>query len=333
VCIYEIVDISDFTITLQEKLEFKQPIQPGMFSDSVIIKWKQGASAPVRNGYHNSVLHEGKIYIGGGNEHGLTKPSHMIDIYDPKENCWNPSPINVPYHWFAMTTFNNQLVVVGGKDRSGHVTDRVFILDSNNQLKSYTNMIAPRYLVTAVSHLQNLLVVGGKGNNYQLLASTEVFDSISGQWHVTGDLPLPHCSLQAAISDNNIYLLGGGGQDSSSSKVFTASLDMLSNKNLRWDSHLTTPWNRSTPVSFHGRELVIVGGRRRKETGNHNYVHTSDIYVLNKITHHWHAVEHIPSSRVAPVVVSMDNTIIVIGGVDEDGHFTNTVWIGSCDSI
>ena len=108
--------------------------------------WKQGASAPVHNGYHNAVLYEGKIYIGGGNEHGLTKPSHRIDIYDPKENCWSSSPINVPNHWFAMTVLNNQLMIIGGKDRYGHVTDRVFILGSNNQLRFYTTMITPRCL-------------------------------------------------------------------------------------------------------------------------------------------------------------------------------------------
>ena len=80
---------------------------------------------------------------------------------------------------------------------------------------------------------------------------------------------------------------------------------MLSSKNLKWDSHLITPWNRSTPVSLQGRELVVVGGRRKKETGNHNYAHTSDIYVLNKITHNWDVAEQIPSPRVAPVVVNM----------------------------
>ena len=179
-----------------------------------------------------------------------------------------------------MTVLNNQLMIIGGKNTYGHVTDRVFILGSNNQLRFYTTMITPRCLATAVSHQQNLLVVGGKGSNYHLLASTEIFDSTSGQWHMTGDLPSPHCSLQAAVSDNTIYLLGGGSQNSSSSYVFTASLDMLSSKNLKWDSHLSTPWNRSTPVSLQGRELVVVGGRRKKETGNHNYKQLKYIHTL-----------------------------------------------------
>ena len=84
-----------------------------------------------------------------------------------------------------MTVLNNQLMIIAGKDRCGKVTDRVFIIDNNNQLRFYTTMITPRCLATAVSRQQNLLVVGGKGSNYHLLASTEIFDSISGQWHMT----------------------------------------------------------------------------------------------------------------------------------------------------
>ena len=114
-------------------------------------------------------------------------------------------------------------------------------------------MNTPRCLATAVGHQQNLLVVGGKESTHQLLASTELFDSVSGQWHETSDLPSPHCSLQAVTTGNTIYLLGGGSQDSSSSKVFTVSLDMINNKELK---SINTPWNQSTPVSTQGRELL-----------------------------------------------------------------------------
>lgn len=273
------------------------------------------------------MLYEGKIYIGGGNEPG-SKPSHRIDVYHPTENYWSPSAIIVPYHWFAMTILNSQLLLAGGEDRSSNITNKVFLLDSSNQLKDYTKMITSRCLATAVGHQKNLLIAGGKDSNYQPLASTEVFDSISGQWYATGDLPSPHCSLQAAVADNTVYMLGGASQGSRSSpKVLTASLDTLSNKKLKWESHLSTPWNRSTPVSIQGKRLLVVGGR--KKIGDRN-AHTSNIYLLNEVNRSWKPVQQIPSPRDAPVVVSMADTFIVIGGVDEDGQFTNTLWIGSC---
>jgi len=313
---------------LQRQLACNHFLKPDLFSGPVTIKWEQGASAPVRNGYHNTVLYKGKIYIGGGNEPG-SKPSHRIDVYHPNDNCWSPTPINVLYHWFAMTLFNNQLILAGGEDRSSNITNRVFLLDSRNQLKDYSKMITSRCLATAVGHQKNLLVAGGKDSSYNPLASTEVFDSITGQWYVTGDLPSPHCSLQAAIADNTVYMLGGASNlgSRSSPKVLTASLDMLSNKQLNWDSRLSTPWNRSTPVSINGKRLLIFGGRKR--IGD-RYARTSDIYLFNKVNQSWQAVEQIPLPRDAPAVVYMADTFIVIGGVAEDGQFTNTVWIGSC---
>ena len=92
---------------------------------------------------------------------------------------------------------------------------------------------------------------------------------------------------------------------------------MLSSKNLNWHSHLGT--GQLQLVCNENQWLLEKGGRRI----------TSDFYVLNKITHHWDVVEQILSPRVAPVVVSMADTIIVIGRVDDNGQFTNTVWIGS----
>jgi len=54
-------------------------------------------------------------------------------------------------------------------------------------------------------------------------------------------------------------------------------------------------------------------------------VYTSDIHVPYKTNNSWEMVEQIPSTRVAPVLVNMDDTIVVIGGVDECGRVNNTV--------
>ena len=68
-----------------------------------------------------------------------------------------------------------------------------------------------------------------------------------------------------------------------------------------------------------------------KKTGS-DYVLTSDINMFNKVSHSWEAIGHIPSARSGPAVVSVaDNKIVVVGGCDDNGQYTNTVWIGSCE--
>ena len=265
--------------------------------------------------------------MGGGYETGY-EPSYIINCYDPVNNSWSSS-INIPYYDFAMTTLNNKLVTAGGWDRSSKRTAQVFTLDAG-QLKKYTKMITARSEATAAGHQGMLIITGGVDDKHKKLSSTELFDSNNGQWYKCSDLPQPHSWLQSVIVDNILYLLGGnnkGGYDSPA--VFTAPLDTLSTHQLKWNTHQDTPWCYSAPVSVNGTHLLIVGGY--KYTGGKN-TFTSDIHKLNKVSHSWEAIGHIPSARSLSAAVSTaDNRVIVIGGLNDKGEATNTVWIGSCE--
>ena len=131
------------------------------------------------------------------------------------------------------------------------------------------------------------------------------------------------------IVDNILYLLGGVDNDRNySPAVFTAPLDNLSSHQLKWSTHQDTPWCNSAPVSVHGTHLLIVGGI--KKTGD-KYTRTSDVYKLNKVNYSWEAMGRLPSARNAPAAVSTGDRVIVIGGINDKGEDTNTIWIGSCE--
>ena len=265
--------------------------------------------------------------MGGGTETGW-KPSYIINCYDPINNSWSSS-INTTYCDFFMTTLNNKLVTTGGEDRSYKKTAQVFTLDAG-QLKKYTKMITARSAATAAGHQGMLIITGGVDDNKKKLSSTELFDSNNGQWYKCSDLPQPHSWLQSVIVDNILYMLGGINKDGRySPAVFTAPLDTLSTHQLKWNTHQDTPWCASAPVSVNGTHLLIVGGY--KSTGGKD-TFTSDIHKLNKVSHSWEAIGHIPSARdVAAAVSTADNRVIVIGGLNDKGGITNTVWIGSCE--
>ena len=291
------------------------------------IKWEEGAPAPLGCVEHTAVWLNGLVYVGSGYESGVG-PSHDINCYDPVNNSWS-SPINTPYSLFAMTTLNSKLLIAGGEDKSGKKTNQILTMAAG-QLKNYTKMITARSYATATGHQGMLIITGGMDNKYKILSSTELFDSSNGQWYVTNDLPQPHTLLQSVIVDNILYLLGGSNKDTrSSSAVFTAPLDTLSRHQLKWNTLQDTPWCRSAPVSVYGTHLLIVGGS--KKIGD-KFTCTSDVYKLNKVSHSWEAIGHNPSARSAEAAVSTaDNRVIVIGGRNDKGELTNTVWIGSCD--
>jgi len=267
----------------------------------------------------------GQVYVGGGFDTEVG-PSYTINCYNPVNNLWNSSPIHTPYCHFAMTTLNNNLLIAGGEDKHYKKTNQVLTIDAG-QLKNYTKITTARAYATAVGHQGMLIITGGMDDMYKKLSSTELFDTNNKQWYICSDLPQPHCWLKSAHVDNILYLLGGYNKDGASPAVFTAPLDTLSSHQLKWNTYQDTPWCGSAPVSVQGTNLLIVGGS--KKIGNEI---ASDVYKLNKVSHSWEAIGHIPSARSSSAAVSTtDNRIIVIGGENDKGEDTNTEWIGSCE--
>ena len=277
---------------------------------------------------HTAVWLSGLVYVGGGYE--TEEASYIINCYDPVNNSWRSS-ISTPYCFFAMTTLNNNLLIAGGRDNSYKRTNRILTMDAGQlTLKNYTKMIAARKFATATGHQGMLIITGGDGDGRKILSSTELFDSRNGQWYTCNDLPQPHSELKSVIVDDILYLLGGFDKNNHlSPAVFTAPLDTLSRHQLKWNTLQDTPWCRSAPVSVYGTHLLIIGGGNK--IGD-KHTRTSDVYKLNKVSHSWEAIGHIPSARSLSAAVSTaDNRVIVIGGQNDENETTNTVWIGSCD--
>ena len=291
------------------------------------IKWEERAPAPMGCYGHVAVWLNGLVYVGGGYETGW-EPSYTICCYDPVNDSWG-SPMDTPQCKFAMTTLNNNLLTAGGYDQSNRKANVILIMDAGH-LKYYTKMITARSSATAAGHQGMLIITGGMDDKNNKLSSTELFDSNNGQWYMCNDLPQPHHCLQSVIVDNILYLLGGYNKDGVSPATFTASLDTLSRHQLKWNTFQDSPWCTPALVSVTGTHLLVVGGT--KLIGRHEYTRTSEIYELNRVSHSWEAIGHIPSARSSQSAINTaDNRLIVIGGLDDKAEITNTVWIGSCD--
>ncbi|XP_065905003.1 uncharacterized protein [Dysidea avara] len=305
---------------------------PDVFSGPVSIKWREGTPAPENQAYHTAVFHEGNIYVGGGINQQKGDPSFKIEVYNPEKDMWGAS-IDLSRCWFALTTLNNRLVIAGGQTSGLKVTKKIFLLESY-RLKLYcTKMTKPRFKASAVGHQGTLIIVGGltEGKKcYEIIPSTELFDSINKQWYTTDQLPLPQYGLRSVIADNVLYLLGGIDQDGKASPaVFTASLDTLFSFQLKWISHQDFLWLRSAPVSMQGRQVLVMGGTKLEDSGVSTS--TSDIHMFNKISDKWDVIGQMPFERRDPAVVGLpSNKIVVIGGLNYKDKVTDGVWVGSC---
>ena len=285
---------------------------PDLFSGPVNIKWEEGASAPVGRLHHTAVLCNGVIYVGGGfttSDDGKTQLLSTLDIYHPDTNTWNT--IDTPQNSFTVTVLNGKIAIVGGINNS-EVTNKVLVLESG-QWKDYTEMPTPRYDVTAISHQQMLIVMGGSDDGGEVLGTTELFDATTGQWFKCDDLPQPLQSSQSVIVGDTVFVLSGHTKDGNFSKaVYAAPLDTLSSHQLKWGRLVDTPCSGPAAVGLNNKYLLAVGG--------------DGVYTLNSTATTWVTTAPLPEQKINTAVVCDDDAcrLVMIGG-----YKTNKVWIGS----
>ena len=284
----------------------------------------------MRRTAHAAVLLGEVVYVGGGFEGKSvfdTQDCYRLDVYNLTTNQWS-SPINTPYCWFAMTVLNDKLVTAGGETKNYKVVKKVLVLNGG-QWKDYSEMPSARSCATAVGYHSMLIVVGGgikMEDKWTMVSTTELLDTTNGCWYVCNSLPSPHQQLKFAVMNEKLYLLNGANKDFESSlQVFVASLDTLSTHQLSWHSAPSAPWCYSSPVALYNQFLLIIGGFKQSDIN----IKTDDIYILDPSTGNWRQLLNIPAPRSGAAVVTVNNKIVVIGGItNQNREYSDTVWVG-----
>ena len=296
------------------------------------VKWEELAPLPVGRNAHTAVLLGGNVYVGVGfeersNDDTKLKESYRLDIYNLTTNQWSPSPITTSYDSFAMTVLDDKLVTAGGATKSNEVVKEVLVLIAG-QWKDYSEMPTARCYATAIGYHSMLIVAGGGimvEGKWTRVSTTELLDTTNGCWYTCNNLPSPHQQMKAIIMNDKLYLLGGFDEDlQASPQVFVASLDTLLTHQLNWQSAPNTPSLTSAPVVLYNKFLLTVGGRKPSKLTSQ----TSEMFALNPKTGQWTHLTNIPVATSYPAAVSMDDKMIVIGGMtSKNKEYSNRVWI------
>ena len=144
-----------------------------------------------------------KVYIGGGDSTHHSQA--VLLIYDYSNDSWET--LDTPTVNYALTTYNSQLVLVGGRDpNSKHVTNQLWALDEQWQwTQSLPPMTTGRSWASAVSMDHYLIVAGG--HDEHILDVVEVYD---GQyWRKVQSIPKASCSMKSCLLKGIWYLAGG----------------------------------------------------------------------------------------------------------------------------
>ena len=218
------------------------------------LDWRRGPDMPFSmSSYIQSVEVDGTVYVGGGygdkDEDGYT-----VMAYSMQSCKWHTLP---PYSakWFAMTTINNKLILVGGHHDTQVDQLGVWKTDSNQWTRPFPPMPTPRSSPSATSYKHWLVVAGGFRKF--LLSTVVVLDIHNKQWSTAPSTPIPWFRMKSTIIGDTWYLMGSGQVGTDITDVYSVSLEALVSHSASDSSKI---WNKIAPLNCYCSSPLSLGG-------------------------------------------------------------------------
>ena len=264
-----------------------------------------------------AVVVGGKVYIGGGVAEGS---DYKILEYTIEGGQWRE--IETPVRVFGMAVVNDQVIITGGEDRGGSLTNQVWVLDSltNTWTQPFPAMSTARKWSSAVGYKRWVLVVGGTGKK-----CVEVLDTKSKQWYTTSPLPSDVERPSLTVIQDTLYVVWEKSAVSVSIPMLISDAMSQSQASdstneprpTKWQSLPDTPTSDPAITSFHGYLLTVAAWDSPSSTISMYLPHTEQ----------WMPVAQLPTprDRCTCVVLPDNREMMVIGGLDENDKFIKTI--------
>jgi hypothetical protein len=161
-----------------------------------------------------TLLDDGRILIIGGYGNGPGGALVSAELYDPATGQFIPTGRLITRRFLHQATLlGDGRVLVSGGVRPDALTSCELYDPATGQFAPTGDLQAPRQLHTAVL-LRNgqVFVVGGSPSFQSTTAhtSTELYDPLTGQWQLAGDLGMPRQRHTATLLPSGDVLLAGG---------------------------------------------------------------------------------------------------------------------------
>ncbi len=269
-----------------------------------------------------SVVIGDTVYVGGGIADNDRDECTVMKL---EQDQWTKLP-EYTTEYFAMTSHENRLVLVGGRDPKNYKrTNQLAVFESGEWTHPYPPMNIARSSSIAVSFSNHIIVAGGFDDK-ECISSVEVLNVTSREWYIAQSLPNPRSFLESTLIGNILYLMGGWDHTDSKTKtvhhvdlneLITKALSNLDTPTL-WQTIKDTPLMWSAPLSI-GRSLLAVGG-------SNDRLSSSLIHLYQPDTRRWVEVGDLPTARDSCTCSELPSgEIIVAGGWGEQSKRVNTV--------
>ena len=262
--------------------------------------------------YPQAVVLQGRVYIGGGASDNADQNT-IVTCYDIERNQWSALP---PYteEFFAMATINEELVLIGGRQRYTHLTSRMIgVWSESKQMWTFGEKIPHTCALltacdaaTAIAHDNRwLVVIGGRDDTYRSLSKVDIIDATKHVSYPGARLPQSAHKLTSAVIGNTLVLLGGADSNNYLNKMFSVKLEDLISQAISSESGSISPWQTlpdtpllsCTALAFNGA-LLAIGGYKLDDEYGLTKKHVDDLHLFDFNTRLWVAGGRLLADRL-----------------------------------
>lgn len=256
-----------------------------------------------------------------------TRDLQIIQEFDLTTGRWSQT-LRTPLGYFAMTSFNGQLVLVGGMMP---FSDRILVLNTASRQweQPYPKLPTGRRYLAATSYQHYLIAACGRSRFTRDLNKVEILDATQIKWYTAESVPVRACAMSSCRSGDTWYLSGEWVDDKP--HVFSVSLPaLIAQAKQQPKSKTATPpvWQELTcpPIKFPAltviqNSLFIMGGKESK-----------NIFHYNSQSKQWMIAGELPVSLVHHFCTVLPSGSLLLGGGQNEVMLTlgwsKKVWIG-----
>ena len=266
-----------------------------------------------------------------------SKLSTVIHKFDSIFELWDSLP-PCPVKMFGMSSFNQQLVLVGGKEvgRLGSsYSNKLFTWDSDGHSWSNTlpAMTFARMCPVAISYDQYLIVAGGKKGSLDF--NMEVYNSNSKRWTSAPPLPVKCFPSTSAVAGSSWYLLNLEDGTIVSAHIpslleqVTGANNITANDKSMYSEDIdirSKLWTQLPKLSCEPTQITTLNGRLLAIANENNPVKVSS-YIFDNETGNWLYSHKLPNlcGRSSTLPDAKDGTYL-FGGEGGLERYSNKLY-------
>lgn len=263
-----------------------------------------------RAGLSATVL-EGRVYAAGGA--GLASPRDALEVYDPETGAWRAlKPLPVGLERFGMAVLDDRIWVAGGYSSEGGAApiDSVWSYDPlTDAWSGETALPGPKASLSLVALNDQLYALGGEDGAPGLF----VYNVDAQSWNAAeAPSEINRRGAAAVALGDEIWLMGGARNGQA-----TARVDIYHAVSQTWRRGPDLPEPRAGHgAAILGDSIHVFGGRSadmRRTLASH--------VSLQAGGDAWQTRSDMPAARTEAGVVSVNETIWLIGGGSGAGFF------------